>query len=198
MWAVLHTHCTLFTQLHIHERDVKLMLQATLTRTADGKFAPPVLIDISLEEKGEDLKNQGFIPRSEAAQRLKRSPRQLSYYHKLLALHSEPYKLLLARKMGRSQPKYQKPKEKRKRGEKANGLLYLIFRGKPIKGWIVDLKKPLREPQITVLRRVRDQFASRKSEEEVIGWIKRNEATITQDLEELINEVRNEFESISA
>jgi hypothetical protein len=100
--------------------------------------------------------------------------------------------------MGRSQPKYQKPKEKRKRGEKANGLLYLIFRGKPIKGWIVDLKKPLREPQITVLRRVRDQFASRKSEEEVIGWIKLNEATITQDLEELINEVRNEFESISA
>jgi hypothetical protein len=174
------------------------MPQATLTRTADGKFAPPVLIELFPEEEGEDLKNQGFIPRSEAAQRLKRSLRQLAYYHKLLALHSDPYKLLLARKMGRSQPKYKKPKEKRKGGEKANGLLYLIFRGKPVKGWVVDLKKPLREPQLTVLRRVRDQFASRKSEEEVISWIKKNEATITRDLEELIDELRTEFESISA
>jgi hypothetical protein len=168
------------------------MQQQVIVRSADGRYSHHIkVVEVGDATPSDDLKGQGFIPRTEAAIRLKRSRRQVAYYHKLLATHSDPYKVLLAREVGRSKPKFARPGSH----EKANGLLFLVFRGKFVKDWIVDLKKPIQEPQLKVMRRVRDLFAVRKTESEVIAWIKRNEALITQDLEELLDERSNEFHS---
>jgi len=157
-------------------------------RKVDGKFAPAAVLNYQHTSGGEDS-YQGYFSRKEAAALIHRSQRQLAYYHKLLALHSEPYKIPLARKMGKSKPKYKQSSG----NTKANGLLYLIFQGKPVRGWVIDLKKPLRKPQIVVLRRVKDLFDEKKTEPEVINWIQHHEHLIFNDLKELIDEYAREF-----
>ena len=150
-----------------------------------GQFAKSILIDI-----GNTQSDRIWLSRSEAAFKISRSPRQLAYYHKLLATNSDSYKFLLIRRIGQSKPKFNPHKIQ---GEKANGLLYCFIEGKLKPGFCVDLKKPLREQQIIVLRRVRDLFARRMNEQEVIEWIRANDDLIHKDLRGLIDELATEF-----
>jgi hypothetical protein len=60
-------------------------------------------------------------------------------------------------------------------------LYPLLVKGKFYPDWVIDLKKPLVELQLKVLRRIRDKFVI-LNEREVIDWIKANEELIANDL----------------
>jgi hypothetical protein len=162
------------------------MPEQALLRRKDGKFAGVAVVQSIEEEIDNRLR---IVPRREAGRRLKRGQTQVAYYHRLAALNSDSYKILLARRKSQKKPKPKDPTKKHKR----NGLCPLVLQGKFIPGWVVDLKKPIREPQFRVLKRIRDEFKL-KNEPEVIAWIKANEETIKRDLGVLLHERYRELE----
>lgn len=154
------------------------MTQQVLMRRANGQFLGTVIVEPADTGIENQLREPRIVTRKEAARRLGRGLTQVGLYHRLAALHCDPYKVLTARRQSQRKRK-SKPKDSSK--PKGNGLYPLLVKGKFYPDWVIDLKKPLVEPQLKVLRRIRDKFVI-LNEREVIDWIKANEELIANDL----------------